>query len=109
MGVSPKTMSDWRGTNPEFADELDQAKSQFIVERLKQIDGGVLCSGFKDWKAQAWLLERLAPKEFREEIGVNGTIKLQVPAEQLKALQERRRAQLERFAERDAKQSGEGK
>lgn len=99
-GVSPKTLSDWRSENPEFSDAIDQAKARGIQTRVSNIDGAITREGTKDWRAQAWLLSKAAPEEFGDKVEHEhrGTVTLQVPAEQLRRIQARRREQLEKLA-----------
>lgn len=60
IGVHRDTVADWRDRGKAgdqiFADfyiDLMQAKAEYIVARFKKIDA------HKDWKAQAFVLERL--------------------------------------------------
>lgn len=104
-GVSPKTLSDWRAENDDFSQAIDQARSRGIAKRIETIDGAIHSDGRKDWKAQAWLLGKMAPDEFGEKVQHEhgGTLTLQVPAEHLRRIQARRREQLAKLASKTAK------
>jgi hypothetical protein len=68
VGISSSTYFNWmsKGSNQEpkfmeFLESIERAKAQSIVNRVAYIaraaDGG-------NWRAAAWLLERIAPESF---------------------------------------------
>ena len=68
VGVRPSKLGEWmeRGRNEvtgdyrRFVRAVEIAQGKFIEEKLESIDA----SGSKDWRAHAWLLERLYPQQF---------------------------------------------
>jgi hypothetical protein len=62
QAVALKADADWMMA-------YDNARSAFIANNLKSIQQ----HGAEDWKASAWLLERIAPERFakRENVDVN--------------------------------------
>ena len=68
VGISPSTYFDWmsKGSNQqpgfmEFSESIKRACARSIANRVAHISR-VADSG--NWRAAAWLLERLAPEEF---------------------------------------------
>ena len=68
VGIAPSTYFNWmsKGSNQEprfmeFSESIKRACAQSIVNRLAHISRAA-DSG--NWRAAAWLLERLAPEEF---------------------------------------------
>ena len=83
VGISPSTYFNWmsKGSNQEprfmeFLESIKRANAQSIVNRVAHIaraaDGG-------NWRAAAWLLERMAPESF----GKNSTRAPEVGAQTL--------------------------
>ena len=68
VGISPSTYFDWmsKGSNQqpgfmEFSESIKRACAQSIVNRVAHISR-VADSG--NWRAAAWMLERMAPESF---------------------------------------------
>ena len=68
VGISPSTYFNWmsKGSNQkprfmEFSESIERAKAQSIVNRVAHISRAA-DSG--NWRAAAWLLERMAPESF---------------------------------------------
>lgn len=69
-GVSYRTFREWMKRGEEAEDESDEysqfshavlcAKAERTSKRIKHIESS------EDWRAQAWLLERTNPDEFRK-------------------------------------------
>lgn len=70
-GFHPQTISDWLVAIPEFADGIEQARARGISRRLEEVSAGVNLAGLKDWRASAWLLERLDREHFGKGPGVS--------------------------------------
>lgn len=73
VGIAPSTYFNWmsKGSNQEprfleFLESIERAKAQSIVNQVAHISK-VADSG--NWRAAAWLLERMAPESF----GLNST------------------------------------
>lgn len=66
-----QTISDWRTQIPEFSDGIEQARARGIQKRLEEVSAGVNLAGLRDWKASAWLLERLDREHFGRGPGVS--------------------------------------
>ncbi len=101
-GLNPQTISEWRGRFPVFSESIEQARARGMRKRLDAIGAGVLPSGLLDWRAQAWLLERLFPDDFGKkagEIHVSATAAagsgLTLSEADLRTLQDRRALALE--------------
>ena len=61
IGVSDRTLRDWREQDPAFASACNSARAQHRVKLVKYIDR----AAERDWKAAAWRLER--DEETRED------------------------------------------
>lgn len=68
VGISPSTYFNWmsKGSNQEprfmeFLESIERANAQSIVNRVAHISRAA-DSG--NWRAAAWLLERMAPESF---------------------------------------------
>ena len=68
VGVSPSTYFNWmsKGSNQEprfmeFSESIERAKAQSVVNRVAHISRAA-DSG--NWRAAAWMLERMAPESF---------------------------------------------
>jgi len=68
VGISPSTYFNWmsKGSNQEpgfleFSESIERAKAQSIINRVAYISRAA-DSG--NWRAAAWLLERMAPESF---------------------------------------------
>lgn len=85
VGITRRTLDNWRkradaGESPytQFVDEVERAEGQYVVETMTiiDVDGKGLPAGFVgegptrvprergDWKALAWKLEKLHPRDF---------------------------------------------
>jgi transposase len=112
-GVHVRTVRNWidrgekagRGPLAAFATDVAQAQATFITESLQEIDAGQ-----KDWRALAWILERLRPALFGERVKVRVEAELAAFLEKLKeALEpEAFRTALRVAAGVDAEQSSDG-
>lgn len=70
VGVDVRTVERWieRGTQgqkiyAEFAQEVAKARAQFVAStiiKIRRQDG--------DWRAHAWILEKLRPRQFGQQI-----------------------------------------
>lgn len=83
VGISPSTYFNWmsKGSNQEsrfmeFSESIERAKAQSIVNRLAHI---AIAADSGNWRAAAWLLERMAPESF----GKNSTRAPEVGAPRL--------------------------
>lgn len=83
VGISPSTYFNWmsKGSNQEsrfmeFLESIERAKAQSIVNRLAHI---ARAADSGNWRAAAWLLERMAPESF----GKNSTRAPEVGAPRL--------------------------
>lgn len=83
VGISPSTYFNWmsKGSNQEprfmeFSESIERAKAQSIVNRLAHI---ARAADSGNWRAAAWLLERMAPESF----GKNSTRAPEVGAPRL--------------------------
>jgi len=68
VGISPSTYFNWmsKGSSQkprfmEFSESIERAKAQSIINRVAHISRAA-DSG--NWRAAAWLLERMAPESF---------------------------------------------
>jgi|GEM_PF-1401884 len=66
VGRREDTIIDWKSKNSNFSDQIEEAKANFVKNKL----GGV--------KSNEWILERLFKDHFAEktevELGLNGEI-----------------------------------
>ena len=83
VGISPSTYFHWmsKGSKKEpgfleFSESIERAKAQSIVNRVAHISRAA-DSG--NWRAAAWLLERMAPESF----GKNSTRAPEVGAQRI--------------------------
>jgi hypothetical protein len=63
-GVSSSAVSRWRQEDEEFADQLVAARAEYLDARLKEIRGTRKRDGSIDWRAQAWLMQAVAPEVY---------------------------------------------
>ncbi len=72
-GISSTTFSRWQADNEEFRADLICAQS----EALQVYAEGIAEAGKTDWRARAWLLERLDPENWsaRYKIEHSGNVK----------------------------------
>lgn len=80
-GISERTFYDWynkgkkakSGRFKNFYDDVEEAKSQAILLRARRI----YKAGNTTWQADAWWLERVAPKEFgrHDKLSLDGDLK----------------------------------
>ena len=63
VGISEDTLARWAASNADFAERLKTAESR----RDRALVVNIRTAAAKDWKAAAWLLERVA----REDYGTN--------------------------------------
>ena len=59
-GISEDTLCIWKRTNSEFSEQMGQKAIEYKRKMMKKIEK----AGEKDWKANAWLLERKFKKDF---------------------------------------------
>jgi hypothetical protein len=64
VGVSSSTVSRWRQEDEEFAAQLDTARAEFLDARLEEIRALRKRNGSIDWRAQAWLMQAVAPEVY---------------------------------------------
>lgn len=62
-GVSETTLYEWREADPEFAGAIQKA----AAERTNAAIRSIADHGERNWQANAWLLERTNPGDFREQ------------------------------------------
>jgi hypothetical protein len=60
-GVSSSAVSRWRQEDEESSDQLDAARAEYLDARLKTISETCKRDGSPDWRAQAWLMQAVAP------------------------------------------------
>ncbi len=77
-GISPSALYDWksrgnRGEEPfaQFSDAITQARAFAKSEAIRNVREGVYLNGQKDWKAEAWYLERMFPDQFGPQAAVH--------------------------------------
>lgn len=58
--------------DPDWQAAYDRAKADFVARSLQRIDG----HGERDWKATAWLLERIIPGRFGKRDTVQHEVKM---------------------------------
>ena len=61
-GVSPATLATWRNEDPEFSDAIEVERVALRIASLEQIEKASRLP--ENWKAAAWMLERLWPDEY---------------------------------------------
>ena len=59
-GITEETYYSWKKTKPEFSESVKKAELELKKKTVK----GVLNAGDKDWRANAWWLERKYTDEF---------------------------------------------
>ena len=83
-GVAPSTLARWLkqatdleepGIMGELAAAMDRAKAEFKNKHIQ----GIEAAGLKDWRARAWLLERICPAEFGRRVEVQQDVSLSGP------------------------------
>lgn len=60
LKISPQTVLNTAARDPEFAKQLEQAAASYKVENLKRVNA----ASQRNWKASAWVLERVDPQRF---------------------------------------------
>jgi hypothetical protein len=68
-GIAEPTLYEWIAKDPAFDRALAQAKADRANAGIKRITEHAL----RDWRAEAWLLERTMPAEFREQTATEHT------------------------------------
>jgi hypothetical protein len=63
-GVSSSTVARWREEDEEFAGQLVTARAEYLDARMKEIRGTRKRDGSIDWRAQAWLMQAVAPEVY---------------------------------------------
>lgn len=73
-GIGETTLWEWQQADPAFAETIAQAQA----ERTNAAIQSIADHGMRDWKANAWLLERTQPADFREQKAteLSGTVNL---------------------------------
>ena len=68
VGIHRDTLNHWQRDFPGFSDALRKAKAMGIARRLERVEKAAR----KDWRADAWWLERVLPRQFgrRERLDV---------------------------------------
>jgi hypothetical protein len=61
-GISERAFYDWCEKDEQFSAAVAQA----AADRTNRAIRTIADAGERDWKANAWLLERTSPKDFRE-------------------------------------------
>jgi hypothetical protein len=67
-GISAETFYEWM-KQPSFSEQVQCARAQGKVERLKRIKN----HAGKDWRADAWYLERRYPDEYAQHLIIKAT------------------------------------
>lgn len=67
-GISAETFYEWM-KDPSFSEQITRARAQGKVARLARIRQ----HGAKDWRADAWYLERRYPDEYAQHLIVKLT------------------------------------
>jgi hypothetical protein len=96
-GISEDTLQNWRNTDARFAELLEQA----LAESEAALVAGIQAAAAKDWRAQAFLLERRFPATWgkrsadvqHNHLHVGGQELLRQLSEQRREYDARQRAQ----------------
>jgi hypothetical protein len=64
LGVPKATLSRWKAADEEFAFQLDQARAFFQREHVQRVLAARRPDGAPDWRASAWLLQRMFPEQY---------------------------------------------
>jgi transposase len=69
VGIDRKTYYNWMNKHPEFATAINAVRFQLEARLLARIEE----HGKKDWKANAWILERKYPEDWslKREVELN--------------------------------------
>ncbi len=67
-GISAETFYEWM-KQPSFSEQVKHARAEGKVERLRRIKG----HADKDWRADAWYLERRYPDEYAQHLIIKAT------------------------------------
>lgn len=65
-GVSERALYQWQESDEQFAAAITQAAADRTNSAIQRIRD----HGERDWRAEAWLLERTQPENFREQKAV---------------------------------------
>jgi hypothetical protein len=60
-GLAPSTVWEWARRKPEFAEQIERAKGDFVTQNLRHMN---LAAMRGSWQASAWLLEHIVPDRF---------------------------------------------
>src|SRR5215207_5426679 len=63
-GIAPSTLSRWKDEHDGLEEALAQAREQFRIEQLEEIKNATTKDGRRDWRAAAWLLEKVFPEDY---------------------------------------------
>lgn len=72
-GLTPKEAAALKA-DPDWMAAYENARNAFVSQSLMSIKG----HGEKDWKATAWLLERILPERFGKRDTVDQNVKVTV-------------------------------
>ena len=88
LGFHPDTVNGWLRENEELAAAVEQQRTEGLVDRLEELaDAGINCEK-PDWRAVAWMIEKLYPEEFGRNAVLETNADTSTPVEKLIALNE---------------------
>jgi hypothetical protein len=68
-GIPASTLSRWKFLNPELELRFLSAREDFRLRQVYQIQTATTRDGRRDWRAAAWLLERIFPEDYARRPG----------------------------------------
>jgi len=102
LELTTETLRVWERDKPEFSAAIKKAELDRKESLLERIASASSCpAGLVDWKAAAWILERMYPKEF----SLHNRIDLQAQAE-VKLTNDQIRAELSELEQRERELAG---
>jgi hypothetical protein len=75
-GICPKTWQNWQEDHPDLFEMASEAAAFVVSQLAEEIREGVDIKGNPDWKARAWLAERLDKDNFAgpKQVEINNTV-----------------------------------
>jgi hypothetical protein len=109
FGIPASTLSRWKFLNPDMELRFASSREDFRSRQIYKIENATTKDGRHDWRASAWLLERIFPQDYARRPGrrVNPASEEQTWLEESCAAAAEKQERKFRFAFESARDQGE--